>query len=115
MEIGLSVPIKSLYKNYELRKIQFMKFMKSKQPNMSQEENENFESMKSYFQIGINYDREFMKYKIEKMTNTSYKNLEKNFDEDFKGIFDKLTGVENAIIGGDVSFNIAVINLFFIF
>lgn len=117
MEIGIAIPMTSLYKNYELRKLQMMKMMKVAQGSKKSTSTTNgvktnlrsITNLKNYFQIGINYDREFLEYKLEKITNQNYKNLDFNFDNEIKSHVKKFELEENEIIYGDVSYNISVI------
>jgi hypothetical protein len=104
LEIGIAMPVKSLYTNYQLRKLQLFKLMKTfskLDPNKS-------ENLVNFYQIGINYDREFIKYKLEKLTKTNLKKLENNFDEEIKLHLDRFGLEEDSIIVGDKSYNIAV-------
>ncbi len=65
--------------------------------------------LKNYFQMGINYDREFLEYKLKKIAKNDFKNLDKDFDEEIKTLIEKYDLEEKEIISGDVSYNIAVI------
>ena len=64
--------------------------------------------MKKYFKLGINYDREFLKYKIEKRVGKDNKELDKNFDNNIKKIILGIKNQDDNIIVGDVSYNISV-------
>jgi hypothetical protein len=64
--------------------------------------------MKKYFKMGINYDREFLKYKLEKMNEKEIKGLENNFDKNIKQLMQKMELDDETIIVGDISYNISV-------
>jgi hypothetical protein len=120
MEIGLAIPMKHLSKSYELRKIQMIKMMKiignTKKhlgDNTTRANVTSISQLKNYFQMGINYDREFLEYKLGKFAKNDIKKLEKNFDDEIKPLIEKYDLEEKEIISGDVSYNIAVILFLF--
>jgi hypothetical protein len=109
------MPLKSLYKSYELKKIQLIKLMnKTKQLNLNNETKSLYDNtsdisaLKNFYQAGINYDREFLKYRLEKLTGVENKNLDLNFDSEMKLNMDKFQIQDDSILEGDVSYNIAV-------
>jgi hypothetical protein len=99
------MPLKTLYTNYQLRKLQLFKFMKT----YSKIDTKKSENLLNYYQIGINYDREFIKYKLEKLNKMNLNNLDNNFDEEVKICLEKFSLEEDSILVGDKSYNIAVI------
>ncbi len=105
LEIGVAMPLKTLYTNYQLRKLQLFKFMKT----YSKIDTKKSENLLNYYQIGINYDREFIKYKLEKLNKMNLNNLDNNFDEEVKICLEKFSLEEDSILVGDKSYNIAVI------
>lgn len=65
--------------------------------------------MKLFFQNSIFYDKEFLKYKCEKIYQIDTKDSEKEFDSFVKKIMLSSDQYENPIIEGDISYNLAVI------
>jgi hypothetical protein len=102
IEIGLALPLKDLFKNYELRKIQYLKMMKKAK------DQKEISLLKKYMKLGVNYDREFLKYKIEKLKNKNYAGLDENFDMIIKDTLINIPKEENQLIVGDKSYNISV-------
>jgi hypothetical protein len=102
LEIGLALPFKDLYRNYELRKIQYLRLMKKNKSG------KNVSLLKKYMKLGINYDREFIKYKLEKLNGQDYSDLNHNFDMIIKDTIMNIPKEDNQIMVGDVSYNISV-------
>ncbi len=96
--------MKDLYRHYELRKIQYLQLIKKNKDNPK-----SVSLIKKYFKLGINYDREFLKYKIEKLSGKDYnKDLDKNFDHNIKQTLSNINIQDDNIIVGDVSYNLSV-------
>lgn len=119
VEAGLAVPVRSLFKTYELRKIQFMRMMKSQEIEQ-QNNNEikfinNHLKLQEYFQNGINYDREFIKYKLEKLGNQEIYLLDKGYDENIYSVMENDKHTDKPLLEGETSYNIAVKFLILIF
>jgi hypothetical protein len=122
LELGLAIHMRSLNVGYELRKIQLMRMLRMLQissqksyvtPKGIRTDLNDYKSLKNYFLTGINYDREFLEYKLKKYGKERFHGLlEKNCDNDIKNYIKKFELEEKEIITGDISYNIAV-NYFF--
>lgn len=128
LELGLAIHMRSLNTCYELRKIQFMRMLKTIQtsqisnPSMTNITSKgirtnltDYKFLKNYFLTGINYDREILEYKLRKYGKEEFPGLlEKNCDNDINNYVKKFEFEEKEIITGDFSYNIAV-KIFFYF
>lgn len=88
-----------------------MQFKKSQNSDLQPTSNEMI-FLNLFFQNSIFYDREFLKYKCEKIHELVLKEDDSEFDSKIKRILISTDKYENPIIEGDISYNLAVNNFF---
>lgn len=101
IEIGLAVPLRQLFRTYQIKKIEYFQNVKSQL--------QNNEELLDNLRYGINYAKNFMVYKISKVYEGEVSELKSNFDTIIEESPDLIELERKSIIKGDPSYNIAFI------
>lgn len=101
IEIGLAVPLRQLFRTYQIKKIEYFQNVKSQL--------QNNEELLDNLRHGINYAKNFMVYKISKVYEGEVSELRSNFDTIIEETPDLIELERKSIIKGDPSYNIAFI------
>ena len=94
------------YKNYQLRKMAYMRFLKQ---SIEMKCEESVLQYNNYYKNSIKFEREMLKYKLRKLLNNDLVEIDKNFDSTLKDYIQLVETHNKPIIKGDISYNIAVI------
>ncbi len=110
--ILIAIPFNFLIKNYELRKLKFFQFRKNLiKINIS---HKDLVYLNLFYQNSFFYEKEFLRYKSEKIYKINMKNSDDNdFDNTIKKIIINSDEYEDHIITGETSYNLAVILFIF--
>ena len=100
IEIGLAVPLKQLYKNYQIKKIEYFQNLKH---------HNNNEALLNDLRYGINYAKNFMVFKISKVYEGEVNELKRNFEKIIEESPELIEVERKSVIKGDPSYNIAFI------
>ena len=119
------MPLNSLFKSYNYRKIRFIKFLKDNSVAQETRKSENKEeevdnkqvNLKSdslvysnFLKKTLKYDRELLHFRLKCLLEKKddLPGLNENFDENIKQYIDIIEQIEQPIIKGDVSYDTAV-------
>lgn len=102
-ELMNAIPIKSIYKNYIFRKLNYLNFTKL---------NNNYSFLNDYYVEGIDYERKHLLRRLKELTKEQYVGIEKDFDSKLKIYIKKLKEDEFPIIKTGHSYNLGTLQEF---
>lgn len=112
MYFNAGIPFNFLVKNHELRKLRLLQFKRSKQDIGPASQDLIYLNL--FYQNSIFYDKEFLKYKCEKVYDLDMRGSDDSeFDTFVKKILISSDKYEIPIIEGDISYNLAVIQIIY--
>ena len=100
-EIGLAVPLRELYRGYQVKQIEYFQSLKT--------EDDSLKSYQQNLRYALNYTKNFMIYKLEKDCKKNPSDYETNFDEKIAKEEDAFDMKTKKLIKGDTSYNLVFI------
>jgi hypothetical protein len=90
-----------LYKTYVLRKLAYL--FKGQNNGL-----ESYQNLKKFYEDNLRLEKRRLIEKVRNLSNKSYQSLDRNFDEEIKGIIKSIDKNEESLIQRDFSYNIGV-------
>ena len=103
LEIGDTLPIKSLYKAYIIKKMEYRRYIKSQVEGPH---------LKHYFVKSLEHMRDALKTRIRMLLNQEFKDIDREFDKKIDVIIKKLNVKEIPIIKHDYYYRFCVRNFY---